>query len=85
MARKSIIAQAMELGLYLSTENVSRQAIWQRIQNAKGLCRLCREKLFRSGFCEKHYKKHRDGQRERRRKMRSSDKPLRKYIRSMTA
>lgn len=43
-----IAAMAREMG-------ISRQRLWQIMQNEQGLCRLCSLRAVSSGLCEKHF------------------------------
>jgi hypothetical protein len=36
----------------------SRQTAYQHRQIAKGLCKLCSKKLYKSGLCAEHYTRH---------------------------
>lgn len=40
-------------------------------RNAKGLCCRCNEKIYKSGFCEKHYNIVKEYQRDRYRRRRA--------------
>lgn len=42
-------ALARELG-------ISRQRLWQIMQEKEGKCQLCQEPAFKTGRCKKHYK-----------------------------
>lgn len=41
-------AQAREMG-------ISRQRLWQIMQNAEGKCSMCAQKIWRNGLCKTHY------------------------------